>query len=205
MSWPWEGLRQFGYDLILADPAWDFENYSAAGTKKGADPHYTVMPLDGIKALRVDLLAQRDCLLLLWATACMLPQALEVMTAWRFTYKTELTWRKVTPNGKVRMGTGYRARTMHEPLLLGTIGNPKHRAFPSIFDGVAREHSRKPDEAFAMIDTCCPYLFARCELFARQRRNSWTSWGDQLDHFTASENPAVQDRASPPRATSAAD
>jgi N6-adenosine-specific RNA methylase IME4 len=129
----------FGYDVIVADPPWDFENYSDAGTRKGADPHYDVMSLGNIKALRVGELARRDALLLMWATECMRPQAQDVMQAWDFTYKSAFIWRKLTINGKPRMGTGYRVRSMHEPVLLGTNGNPKHGAFPSIFDGVARE------------------------------------------------------------------
>jgi N6-adenosine-specific RNA methylase IME4 len=120
----------FGHDVIVADPPWDFENYSEAGTKKGADPHYQVMPTREIARLPVGQLARGDCLLLLWATGCMLPQALFVMNAWGFTYKSEMAWRKTTVRGKVRMGTGYRVRTMHEPVLVGTIGNPKHGAFP---------------------------------------------------------------------------
>ena len=67
-TWHFGTLRMFGYDAIVADPPWDFENYSEAGTKKGADPHYSVMALEKIKALRVGELAWRDALLLMWAT-----------------------------------------------------------------------------------------------------------------------------------------
>jgi N6-adenosine-specific RNA methylase IME4 len=67
-AWQFGTLAMFGYDLIVADPPWDFENYSDAGTKKGADPHYGVMPLKEIKALPVHELARGDCLLLLWTT-----------------------------------------------------------------------------------------------------------------------------------------
>lgn len=178
MSWPFGRLQTFGYDLIVADPPWDFRNYSDKGTLKGADPHYSVMTLGEIKSLQVGNLARRDCLLLLWATGCMLPDALEVMRAWGFTYKTELVWRKLTKNGKPRMGTGYRARNFHEPVLLGVVGNPEHKPFKSMFDGVAREHSRKPDEFNVEIDRCCPKLTFRADLFsALQGRAGWTEWG----------------------------
>lgn len=169
--------------MILADCPWDFQNYSDLGTAKGADPHYKVQPLDWIKSLPVSQLARPDCLLLLWSTGCMMPQCLEVMKAWNFTFKSEIVWRKTTKNGKNRMGTGYRVRTMHEPILVGTIGNPKHKAFPSVFDGLAREHSRKPDELFTLIDKCAPGLQPRAELFSRQHRPFWDSFGNEEGKF----------------------
>jgi N6-adenosine-specific RNA methylase IME4 len=184
--WQFGSLRMFGYDVIVADPPWDFENYSDAGTVKGADPHYSVMSLADIKALRVGDLARGDCLLLLWATGCMWPQALDVMTAWGFVYKSEMVWRKVTRTGKVRMGTGYRVRTCHEPILVGTIGNPKHAPFLSSFDGLAREHSRKPEEFYHMVEACTPASW-RADLFARTRRRGWESWGNETEKFEAAE------------------
>src|SRR5580693_1586917 len=91
----------FAHDLIVADPPWDFENYSDAGTKKGADPHYAVMPLDGIKALPVHQLARGDCLLLLWTTgwAMATGQAHDVARAWDFQPITEMVWNKRTAPG----------------------------------------------------------------------------------------------------------
>jgi N6-adenosine-specific RNA methylase IME4 len=182
--WPFGSLKTLAYDLIIADPPWDFVNYSAAGTKKGADPHYDVMDLSAIKSLPVSHLARGDCLLLLWATGCMLPQALETMKAWNFTFKSEIIWHKTTINGKTRMGTGYRVRTMHEPILVGTIGNPRHRPFPSYFQGLAREHSRKPDAFYDIVETCAPKL-TRAELFARQERPGFDAWGNEVSKFAA--------------------
>lgn len=187
MTWPFEPLRLFSYEVIVADPPWDFENYSEAGTKKGADPHYAVMPLATIKALPVGQLARGDCLLLLWACGCMLPQALEVMQAWGFVFKSEMIWRKVFPSGKPRMGTGYRVRTMHEPILVGTIGRPKHKAFPSIFDGIAREHSRKPDTFYDLVGAQTPLAIARADLFSRESRANFEGWGAEHGKFDATE------------------
>jgi N6-adenosine-specific RNA methylase IME4 len=184
-DWQFGSLQMFGHQLIVADPPWDFENYSAAGTLKGADQHYRVMSLDDIKALRVHELAGADCLLLLWSTGCMLPQCLDVMKAWGFAFKSEMIWRKVFPSGKIRMGTGYRVRTMHEPIMLGTVGNPQHKPFPSILDGVAREHSRKPEEFYALIDKCCPQLQGKADLFSRTLRDGWNAWGDEIGKFEA--------------------
>src|SRR6267143_2312474 len=98
---------------------------SPAGTAKGADPHYSVMSLDAIKALPVGQLARGDCLLLLWSCgwAIATGQAQEVARAWGFTPQSEMVWRKLTASGKPRMGTGYRVRTLHEPILLATIGH----------------------------------------------------------------------------------
>lgn len=182
MTWGFGQLSMFGYDVIVADPPWDFENYSDKGTKKGADAHYSVMRLPEIKAMRVGELARGDCLLLLWSTGCMLPQALDVMAAWGFTYKSEAVWRKVYASGKPRTGTGYRVRTMHEPILVGTIGSPKHKPLPSVIDGIAREHSRKPDEFYSLLAEATPTA-RRCDLFNRESRPGFEPWGDQVGHF----------------------
>ncbi|MEP9376180.1 MT-A70 family methyltransferase [Aquabacter sp. CN5-332] len=189
MRAPWQfgSLRTFGYDVIACDPPWDFELYSEAGEGKSAKAHYATMPLAQIEALRVGDLARGDCLLLLWCCEWIPPAARQrVLDAWGFTYKTTIVWRKTTPAGKVRMGPGYRARTMHEPVLIATAGNPRHTAFPSIFDGIAREHSRKPEEFFAMVEKVAPHA-ARADLFSRQRRHGWDGWGNEADKFDASE------------------
>jgi len=184
-EWQFGTLPMFGFDVIVADPPWYFENYSAAGTKKGADPHYDVMTLDAIKALRVDELAARDCLLLLWTTgwAIATQQAHAVARAWRFNPLSEIIWRKLTANGKPRLGTGYRVRTLHEPILVCTIGNPKHQPFPSLFDGMAREHSRKPDEFYQIVIDRTPLAGRRADLFARQTHDGFDPWGDEVGKF----------------------
>lgn len=194
MTSPWQfgSLAMFGYDLIVADPPWDFGLYSEAGQAKSAKAHYTTMSLADIMALRVGDLARGDCLLLLWCCEWMPPAARQdVLDAWGFAYKTTIIWRKTTRNGKVRMGPGYRARTMHEPVIVATIRNPKHAAFPSIFDGVAREHSRKPDEFYRMVEAVAPTA-ARADLFSRQRRLGWVSWGNEVEKFAIQAPEATQ-------------
>lgn len=186
-GWQFGALKMFGYDLISADPPWSFALYSAAGAEKSASAQYGVMSFEDIKALRVGDLAAPDCLLLLWCCEWMDPaQRSELLRAWGFTYRSAFMWRKTTVNGKVRMGPGYRVRTMHEPVLVATIGNPRHRPFPSIFDGVAREHSRKPEEFYALIDACCPGT-RRADLFSRQVRPGWDGFGNELEKFPAGE------------------
>jgi N6-adenosine-specific RNA methylase IME4 len=189
MTWPFEPLVPLSYEVIVADPPWDFENYSDAGTKKGADPHYAVMPLGAIKALPVSQIARGDCLLLLWTTgwAVATGQAQDVARAWGFAPVTEMVWNKRTrPDAppiiisKKRMGTGYRVRSMHEPILVCTIGNPKHRALPSSFDGVAREHSRKPAEFYDLVGTHTRLAVRRADLFSRETHPGFEGWG--LEH-----------------------
>ena len=183
-QWQFGALQMFGYDVIIADPPWDFENYSDAGTLKGADPHYAVMKLDGIKALRIGELARGDCLLLLWSTgwAVATGQAQAVASAWGFSPVTEMVWEKRTASGKRRMGTGYRVRTMHEPILVCAMGNPRHSPLPSSFDGVAREHSRKPDEFYQIVSTATPSA-CRADLFSRETRDGFSGWGNEHGKF----------------------
>jgi len=182
-GWPFDHLVPLSYDVIAIDPPWSFQTWSDTGQTKGAANQYDLMSSDDIKALPVGALAQRDAVLLLWATAPLLPVAIDVMSAWGFEYKSEMIWRKVTANNKVRMGTGYWCRSMHEPILIGTIGKPsKVRAFPSIFDGVAREHSRKPDEFFSMVERHTTGL-RRLDLFSRQSRPGWETFGHERTKF----------------------
>lgn len=183
MTWPFGDLVPLSYDVIVCDPPWPFDLWSSKGNRKSAAHHYAVMTMQQIAALPVGRLAQRDCLLLLWVPAPRLIAAGEVMRLWGFTYRTNVVWRKVTANGKPRMGTGYWVRTTHEQVLLGTIGRPrKMAAFPSCFDGIAREHSRKPDEFYGLVLKHTTGM-RRCDLFARTRRPGFDSWGDELDKF----------------------
>jgi N6-adenosine-specific RNA methylase IME4 len=116
----------------------------------------------------------------------MIREAFEVMEAWGFAYKTGGHWAKKTKNGKLAFGTGYRARCASEPFLLGFRGNPRNsRRHRNAIEGIVREHSRKPEEAFAW---CESYVEGtRCELFSRARRPGWDVWGDDTDRFSPSE------------------
>lgn len=167
MNWPFGELKMFGYDVVVADPPWQFERWSDKNQKKGAADQYDLMSLDEIKAVPAGQLAKGDALLLLWTCgwAMATGAALEVVRAWGATPVTELVWIKTTRNGKVRMGTGYRARTMHEPILLAKWGNPQHKAFPSSFTGIARRHSEKPVEFYKMVVEHTLGAW-RCDLFS---------------------------------------
>lgn len=194
------GLRPAGgFDLIMADPPWRFDNWSVAGEVKNPVAHYDCTPLAWIKSLPVSVLAAPDCLLWLWATNPMLPQAIEVIAAWGFSFKTAGTWVKRTIHGKTAFGTGYILRSANEPFLIATRGKPKatrstrstiptYDAGPFIdgdwprgsitIEGLARAHSQKPDEAFAAAEGLIPAA-RRIELFSRTNRAGWSVWGNE--------------------------
>lgn len=183
MGWPFGNLQTFGYDVIEADPPWQFDLRSEKGEAKSAQAQYQCMDLRAIQALPVGHLARAKGILLLWATIPMLPQAIDTMRAWGAEYKSHMVWRKVTKNGKVRWGTGYRAMSGHEIVLIGCFGAAQiHDRFPSIFDGIAREHSRKPDEFYRLVIERTLGL-DRCSLFTRETRKGFDSWGDEQNKF----------------------
>ena len=182
-AWPFGALRPFSYDVICADPPWLVEMRSEKGEGKAPQAHYSCMPIDEIMALPVDQLARGDCWLLLWTSAPLLDRAFDVLRAWRFMYCTRFAWRKTTVNGKMAMGPGYVVRTLHEDILIGKIGAPRcAKPFPSLFDGVRREHSRKPDEFYPMVEAFAPDAF-RLDLFSRQTRPGWDNFGDESTMF----------------------
>jgi hypothetical protein len=84
------------------------------------------------------------------------------------------------------IGTGYRVRTMHEPILVCTVGKPQHKPFPSTFDGIAREHSRKPDEFYDLVLSHTPQAIGRADLFSRQTRPGFEGWGNEHGKFDES-------------------
>lgn len=175
----------------MADPPWRFETYSEAGNEKGAGGQYKTMSLKEIQDMPVGHIASRDCLLWLWATHPMLEHQFSVVRAWGFKPIANGVWRKVTKNQKMRWGKGYRLRSVTEPFILGIMGDvPTPRDIPTCFDGLAREHSRKPEEAYALIDhmiSLFPNPFPndnRLDLFSRQERPGWDSHGDEVGKFT---------------------
>jgi N6-adenosine-specific RNA methylase IME4 len=171
-------LRRKLYSVILADAPWSFRAYNEdTGQDRGAVNHYPTMTLDEIKALPVP--AAKDCVLLLWATVPMLPQALEVMAAWGFTYKSHFAW------VKDKRGLGFWNRNRHELLLIGTRGNIPCPApgtqFDSVIEAARGAHSAKPVIVREMIAAMFPTL-PKLEMFARgQRVDGWDFWGNEVD------------------------
>lgn len=176
------------YGVIEADPEWRFEPYSRdTGMDRSADNHYPTSGLDEIKARDVQSIAADDCVLFLWATAPMLPQALEVLTSWGFTYKTHAIWFKQRA-GEGR-GTGYWFLGEHELLLVGTRGDVVAPAmgtqFRSVFEAPVGAHSEKPDIALEIIETYFPTL-PKIELNRRgPARPGWDAWGNEAESEAA--------------------
>jgi N6-adenosine-specific RNA methylase IME4 len=176
--------RRFG--AILADPPWQFQNK----TGKVAPEHrrlarYRTLSLDEIRALPVDAAAAEVAHLYLWVPNALLPEGLSVMQAWGFRYKSNLVWHKVRRDGgSDGRGVGFYFRNVTEMVLFGVRGRNARtlqagRRQVNLLATRKREHSRKPDELYPVIEACSPAPFL--ELFARGTRPGWTAWGHQAD------------------------
>lgn len=195
--WFFDPLPAHHFNFIAIDPPWGFELYSDLGDEKSAAAHYSLMSDWEILNLPVMELAEPNALLYAWAPAPRLDFAIDAVKAWGFTFRSLLMWRKLTVNGKPRWGPGYRVRTTAEPIIVATIGNPQQSWVPPThLDGVAREHSRKPEEFYAMCERVMPRA-RRADIFSRETRPGWTSFGDQLNHFEG-EAPARRARPAKP-------
>lgn len=187
-----DSLRACGgpFDIILADPPWRFKSNSKEKPGRNALGHYDCMELEEIKALPVPDVAAKDALLLLWVTVPFLKMGLETAEAWGFKYISELSWTKD------RIGTGFWARNRHEPVLIckrGKFPCPKPAPFAdSVIEGQQRQHSRKPDRLHEMIAAVSDWSDSRkLEMFARESRPGWTTWGDQTTKFDAASDLAA--------------
>ena len=188
-------MSDWKFRTIVADPPWSYRTPRAgAKGRSGAASKYPVMKLNAIKAIPIDQIAARDAVLFLWATVPMLPEAFEVLAAWGFKYKTSVFWHKVG-----RFGMGWWFRGAVEVCLVGARGKAKALRCqkPNIIEAWPREHSRKPDEFFDLIDPVTPG--PKVELFARAKRDGWFSWGNEInrdfwfavqEHFGFMEDPA---------------
>lgn len=183
-------LPQGPFGVILSDPPWRFRTWNEENQEKSASKHYDLMNLADIKALPVIEVAAADCLLMMWAVQPMLDQALDVMAAWGFKYKTAGAWAKQSSTGnKWAFGTGYLLRCSAEFFLVGTRGNPKSavKNVRNLIVAPVREHSRKPDEMHTNLERMFPDV-PRLEMFARESRPGWTSWGNQTTKFNEPAN-----------------
>lgn len=176
--------RQFS--TVLADPPWQFANK----TGKVAPEHkrlarYATLSLDDIASLPVAQVTREKAHLYLWCPNALLPEGLAVMKAWGFTYKSNIVWHKVRkdggPDGR---GVGFYFRNVTELILFGIKGKNARTLAPgrrqvNYLATRKREHSRKPDEQYEIIEACSPGPFL--ELFARGTRKGWATWGNQAD------------------------
>jgi N6-adenosine-specific RNA methylase IME4 len=178
------GERNFG--TVLADPPWQFENKTGKiAPEYRRSSRYDTMTLQEIEALPVSQIAAPVSHLYLWCPNALLPQGLSAMKAWGFTYKSNLVWHKVRKDGHSDgRGVGFYFRNVTELVLFGIRGNnartrPAGRRQVNYLAVRKREHSRKPDELYPIIEACSPEPYL--ELFARGTRPNWTVWGDEAD------------------------
>jgi|SRR6185437_7947053 len=172
------------FATILADPPWQFANR----TGKIAPEHkrlsrYGTMTLADIAALPVSQIAAPTAHLYLWCPNALLPDGLAVMKAWGFTYKSNLVWHKIRKDGgSDGRGVGFYFRNVTELILFGVRGKNARTLAPgrsqvNLLGTRKREHSRKPDEQYDIIEACSPGSYL--ELFARGIRERWVGWGNQ--------------------------
>lgn len=198
-----EGLPRKHFGVIVADPPWRYATWNKAtavkrrsgkGTNVSAQTHYNTMPTRDICRLPVWELAADHCCLFLWTSWPQLQDALKVIDAWGFEFKTcAFDWTKANATQadmfreemKGAIGMGFWTRANTEPMLLATKGKPKrqHADVRMAIIEPRREHSRKPDRVHGDIERLVagPYL----ELFGRQQRQGWTVWGNQAEKFGA--------------------
>ena len=171
------------YNIILADPPWSYRVWNKPDEGRTAASHYNTMSIADIRALPVGRLAAKDCTLFLWVTFPTLREALTVLDAWGFTYKTvAFVWVKLNRKSPTLFwGLGHWTRANAEICLLATRGHPK-RVSPAIHQVIVspvEEHSKKPDEVRERIVQLMGDL-PRIELFARQSTPGWDVWGDEV-------------------------
>ena len=193
-------MRPFGgWRTFLADPAWRQEMRSAKGEGKAPQAKYHCMTPEEIAALPVDRIAAHDAILFVWTTAPNLAQAIAIIPRWGFVYKSAAAWAKESKNSgpfetddeahKFAFGNGYIFRSAAEFLLVATRGSPTWndtkaaRSVRNLIYAPVREHSRKPDSQYEIVETLTigPFL----EMFSRTPRDGWDAFGDQAETFAS--------------------
>ena len=193
-SWPFDPLPMFSFDVVMCDPPWPWETYSEKGQAKSPQAQYATMTMADIESLPVGNLVSDGGIIFLWATWPLIDKQAAIMRKWGFEIATGGSWAKRTATGNFRWGTGYVLRSVCEPFLIGSLSKRKARgsSLPNmietmqeaVIDGIAREHSRKPDEAYSLLETLTPGA-RRADIFSRQSREGWASWGNQATKFDA--------------------
>lgn len=187
------------YRVIYADPPWSFATWSHRGPGKGASRHYDVMSFADLKRLPVARAAGDDAALFLWVVQPMLREAMDLIDAWGFRFKTvAYAWVKLKGPANagrlfyagedVRLGLGYHTRSGFEQCWLATRGRGYRRLSKGeaqVVFAPAREHSRKPDEIRASIGALTGEAAPRLEMFARERHAGWDAWGNETEKFNA--------------------
>lgn len=169
-------LPEGKYNLILSDPPWRYEHVKTES--RAIENHYPTMTLEDICALPVAELADDDAVLFLWATSPKLAEAMQVIEAWGFEYRTCMVW------VKDKIGMGHYARQRHELLLIARRGSPgvplPADREDSVIEAPRGQHSEKPLAAYEAIERMYPFA-TKVEIFARNTRDGWSSWGNEVD------------------------
>ena len=186
-SMPTTGNATGGYGVILADPPWSWKSWSKKGEGRSASNHYDLMESSDLRSIPVADCAADDCVLFLWSLSSMLGDALQLLDAWDFAYKTVgFVWVKQNKqSSSLFMGLGYHTRQNAELCLLGTRGKPKRMSggVHQIIMSPRREHSRKPDEIYTCIEQLYPGPYL--EMFSRTSRPGWDAWGNEVGRWGA--------------------
>ena len=166
-------LPEGPFRVIVIDPPWTFGNTESISNRSIP---YPTMSIDEIINIDIQGIAADDCILWLWTTNTHLPQAFEIINTWDFEYKTMLIW------VKDKIGLGYWLRSQTEPCLMATKGNPTVCLTnqSTVLEAHVREHSRKPDEFYEMVEILCPG--SKVDLFAREKREGWITWGGEIGY-----------------------
>lgn len=180
------------YRLILMDPPWKYKIQKKNGC---TDKHYETMTMNEIKNLPISNLADQGCVLLIWVTNPFLSEALKLIEHWGFEYKTVFfVWNKINiNNGKPKYGTGSYSRPSTELCLIarkkGTLKDIKSgKTIHQFIQSIPREFSRKPEEAYQRIDEFFIPTLSKIELFAREERPGYDSWGFETKKFSNTKN-----------------
>lgn len=179
------------YKIIYADPAWPFKNKNTGGSmKSGASSHYKTPSLNDLKNLDIQSIAEDDCILFMWWVNSQPQEALDLAKAWGFTVKNMngFVWVKLTAKLKLWFGMGFWTRAVSESMLIAVKGKPKRVSASvrsliktgEIMEALNTKHSKKPDVFADKIVELCGDV-SRVELFARDRKEGWSCWGDEVE------------------------
>jgi len=171
------------YNIIYADPPWSYSNFQGKGKSHGdVSAHYKTMTVEQIKEIKIDQIADKNCILFLWVTYPNLIEGIEVLKSWGFKYKTVgFTWVKTNKNGSYYSGMGFYTNSNAEICLIGRKGKFERnsRKVKQLIVDNLREHSKKPDCVRERIVELCGDL-PRIELFARNKTPGWDVWGNEV-------------------------
>jgi N6-adenosine-specific RNA methylase IME4 len=194
------GGRRFR--TVMADPPWQFKNQSGKiAPEYKRLTRYNTLALDDIKRLPIPDVVEDTAHLYLWIPNALLPDGLDVIKSWGFTYKSNIIWHKIRKDGgSDGRGVGFYFRNVTEIVLFAVRGKNARTLRPgrsqvNLIATRKREHSRKPDEQYELIESCSPGPYL--ELFARGRRDGWMVWGNQATNSVPAAPSAHTDRAQP--------